>query len=70
MPPNFFDKIIISDTSCLIALSNTGNLDILRQVCKTILITPEIAGEYGEDIPAWITVTPVRDAEISVMWGN
>jgi predicted nucleic acid-binding protein len=29
MPPNFFDKIIISDTSCLIALTNTGNLDIL-----------------------------------------
>jgi predicted nucleic acid-binding protein len=63
MPQNFFDKVIISDTSCLIALTNTGNLDILRQVCQTVLITPEIAKEYGEDIPAWITVTPVRDHE-------
>ncbi|MDR1095691.1 MAG: DUF3368 domain-containing protein [Spirochaetaceae bacterium] len=63
MPPNFFDKVIISDTSCLIALTNTGNLDILHKVCQTVLITPEIAGEYGEDLPAWITVTPVRDPE-------
>jgi predicted nucleic acid-binding protein len=63
MPPNFFDKVIISDTSCLIALTNTGNLDILHKVCQTVLITPEIAGEYGEDIPAWITVAPVRDPE-------
>jgi predicted nucleic acid-binding protein len=44
-------------------LCPTGNLDIFRQVCKTILVTPEVAGEYGEDIPAWITVTLVRDHE-------
>ncbi|MDR0400455.1 MAG: DUF3368 domain-containing protein [Treponema sp.] len=63
MPPNSFTKIVISDTSCLIALTNTGNLDILHQVCQTVLITPEIAAEYGEDLPGWITVTPVRDQE-------
>jgi predicted nucleic acid-binding protein len=63
MQPNFFDKVIISDTSCLIALTNTGNLDILHHVCQTVLVTPEIAAEYGEDLPAWITVTPVRDNE-------
>jgi predicted nucleic acid-binding protein len=63
MLPNFFDKVIISDTSCLIALTNTGNLDILHQVCQNVLITPEIAAEYGEDLPVWITVTPVRDNE-------
>jgi predicted nucleic acid-binding protein len=63
MRSNFFDKAIISDTSCLIALTNTGNLDILHQVCQTVLITPEIAAEYGEPLPAWITVTPVRDNE-------
>jgi predicted nucleic acid-binding protein len=63
MPPNFFDKIIISDTSCLIALTNIGRLDILRDVCQNILVTPEIAAEYGEELPAWITVVPVRDQE-------
>jgi predicted nucleic acid-binding protein len=63
MPPNFFNKIIISDTSCLIALTKIGNQDILHQVCQTALITPEIAMEYGEELPAWIMVTPVRDSE-------
>jgi predicted nucleic acid-binding protein len=63
MPPNFFNKIIISDTSCLIALTNIGRLDILHQVCKTVLVTPEIAMEYGEDLPEWIIATPVRDSE-------
>ncbi|MDR3162061.1 MAG: DUF3368 domain-containing protein [Spirochaetaceae bacterium] len=63
MPPNFFDKVIISDTSCLIALTKIGSLDVLRQVCQTVLVTPEIAAEYGEDLPAWITVVPVRDRE-------
>ncbi|MDR1148269.1 MAG: DUF3368 domain-containing protein [Spirochaetaceae bacterium] len=63
MPPTFFDKIIISDTSCLIALTNIGRLDILCNVCQSILVTPEIAAEYGEELPAWITVVPVRDRE-------
>jgi predicted nucleic acid-binding protein len=63
MPPGFFDKIIISDTSCLIVLTNVGRLDILRQVCQTVLITPEIAAEYGENLPDWISVIPVRDSE-------
>jgi predicted nucleic acid-binding protein len=62
MPPNFFDKIIISDTSCLIALTNIKRLEVLSQVCESVLITPEIAAEYGEPLPDWITVVPVRDA--------
>jgi predicted nucleic acid-binding protein len=70
MPPNFSVNSSeaagsrpIADTSCLIALTKTGNLGILRQVCQTVLITPEIAGEYGEALPPWITVVPVRDHE-------
>jgi predicted nucleic acid-binding protein len=62
MPPNFFNKIIIADTSCLIALTNIENLDILHKVCQTVLITPEIATEYGEELPPWIMVAPVRDS--------
>jgi predicted nucleic acid-binding protein len=63
MPPNSSNKTVISDTSCLIALTNTGNLDILHQVCQTVLVTPEIAAEYGENLPGWIRVVPVRDSE-------
>jgi len=34
------DKIIISDTSCLIALSNIGMLHILKDLFEEVLIRP------------------------------
>ena len=55
-------QIIISDTSCLIALTNIGLLDILQQLYKTVLITPEVADEYGELLPEWIKIMAVKDA--------
>ncbi|GHU51509.1 DUF3368 domain-containing protein [Spirochaetia bacterium] len=61
MPTSYFDKIIIADTSCLIVLTNIGKLDLLAQLCGTVLITPEIAGEYGTSLPEWIQVTAVID---------
>jgi predicted nucleic acid-binding protein len=60
--PHTANKIIISDTSCLIALTNIKRLEILRLVCRTVLITPEIAAEYGEPLPDWIIVSPVHDS--------
>jgi predicted nucleic acid-binding protein len=61
MPVNYYDKLIIADTSCLIALSNAGRLDILKVLCKTVYITPEIAAEFGEPLPSWIQVVEVTD---------
>jgi predicted nucleic acid-binding protein len=61
MPGNYYDKLIIADTSCLIALSNVGQLHILKDLCKTVCITPEIAAEFGEPLPVWIQVVPVKD---------
>jgi predicted nucleic acid-binding protein len=52
---------VIADTSCLIVLSNIGQLDILRKLYKTILITPEVAAEFGEVLPEWIHTAPVAD---------
>jgi predicted nucleic acid-binding protein len=52
---------IISDTSCLIVLSNIKQLDILRELYKIILITPEVAAEFGEPLPDWIHPTCVAD---------
>jgi predicted nucleic acid-binding protein len=48
---------VITDTSCLIVLSNIGQLDILRELYKTMLITPEVAAEFGEFLPEWIHTT-------------
>jgi predicted nucleic acid-binding protein len=47
-------KIIISDTSCLIALRRINELEILRKVFNTIITTPEVAHEFGQPLPPWI----------------
>lgn len=43
MPNSYYRKLIISDTSCLIALTNIGRLDLLKDLCKVVYITPEVA---------------------------
>ena len=63
MPLNSDLQLIISDTSCLIALTNLNLLDILRNLYKTVLVTPEVVGEYGETLPDWISVKPVNDTK-------
>jgi predicted nucleic acid-binding protein len=62
MPSSYYSKLIISDTSCLIALTNIRRLDLLKELCKVVYITPEVAAEYGEALPDWIQVIPVKDA--------
>jgi predicted nucleic acid-binding protein len=55
------DKIIISDTSCLIALSNIGMLHILKDLFEEVLITPEVNDEFGNQLPNWIIVSKAKD---------
>ncbi|MFC2138351.1 DUF3368 domain-containing protein [Bacteroidota bacterium] len=57
------NKIIISDTSCLIALSNIGLLHILQDLYQEIIITYEVKEEFGEDLPDWIKVLKVKNIE-------
>ena len=54
-------KTIISDTSCFIILTNIGELDLLQKVYTQIVTTPEVASEYGEILPDWVTIETVRD---------
>lgn len=49
-------KIVITDTSCLILLDKINALSILPQLFASILTTPEIAKEYGSELPSWIIV--------------
>jgi predicted nucleic acid-binding protein len=62
MSTSFKSQLIISDTSCLIALTNIGLLDVLTHLYGTIFVTQEIADEYREPLPDWITVERVKDA--------
>jgi predicted nucleic acid-binding protein len=61
MLTDFYDKIVISDTSCLIAFTNIGRLDILQMLCPAIITTPEVAAEYKTPLPQWVTISAVKD---------
>ena len=62
MPSNP-NKIIISDTTSLIGLTNIGQIDILRKLFGSVIVTPEVAKEYGDPLPEWIFVQAVSDSE-------
>jgi len=52
---------IISDTSCFIILSKIGELTLLKSLFGQIITTPEIAREFGEDLPDWVIIHQVKD---------
>jgi predicted nucleic acid-binding protein len=54
-------KIIIADTSCLIVLTNIGELQILHKMYGEVLTTLDIAIEYGDSLPDWIEIVKVKD---------
>ena len=53
-------KIIISDTSCFILLTNIGELELLHQVYNNIVTTSDIIAEYGEPLPGWVIIESVK----------
>lgn len=57
------DKIIISDTSCLIALTNIDKLHILQDLYHEIIITKEVYNEFGEKLPDWIIICEVKNQQ-------
>lgn len=52
---------IISDASCFIVLSNINRLDLLRIIYGHVSTTPEVAAEYGEPLPEWVSIVEVKD---------
>lgn len=57
-------KTIISDTSCLIVLTNIGEMTLLQQTYGTIITTIEVAAEYGQVLPDWIEIKTVTDKNV------
>lgn len=56
-------KIVIADTSCLIVLAKIQSIHILQKLYSEILITPEIAEEYSEQLPDWIKIKSVSNQQ-------
>jgi predicted nucleic acid-binding protein len=54
-------NIVISDTSTLILLHKINEFDLLKGVYGKLITTHEIAYEFGEQLPDWITIQSVKD---------
>lgn len=54
-------KVIISDTSCFIVLNNIGELELLHKSYDDITTTIEVANEYGEELPDWVSIQSPKD---------
>jgi predicted nucleic acid-binding protein len=39
-----------------------GRFDLLKAVCQTVIVTPEVAAEYKDPLPGWIQIMSVKDA--------
>jgi predicted nucleic acid-binding protein len=52
---------VIADTSCLIALTNINALDLLKNLYTEVIVSDEIALEYGEPLPPWIKIETVKN---------
>lgn len=57
------NKIIISDTSCLIALTKIDKLDLLRDLYQEIIITIDVYKEFGGLLPDWILISEVKNKQ-------
>ena len=56
-------KIIISDTSCFIILTNIGELHLVQKLYSKIITTIEIATEFGEPLPEWVEILSVKSKD-------
>ena len=61
------EVVIIADTSCLVVLARIQQMDLLCGLYGSVTITPEIAAEFGEALPAWCRVQAVSDEETKRM---
>jgi predicted nucleic acid-binding protein len=55
------NAIIITDTSCLIALTKLNALHLLHELYRHVIVTEEIAAEFGELLPQWVEVKQVSN---------
>lgn len=55
-------KVIVSDTSCLILFDKIGELNLLHKTFGTIQITKQVADEFNKNLPDWIQITNHKTA--------
>lgn len=55
------DKLVISDSSPLIALADIGELELLQKLYQEVFITDIVRSEIHADLPTWISVSTKYD---------
>lgn len=55
------NRVIISDTTILIAFEKINSIELLEMLYEEIVVTPEVKEEFGESLPNWIKVQEVSD---------
>lgn len=58
-------RVVIADTSCLILYSKIALTYILHSLYSDVIITPEVANEFGEPLPDWINIQPAKPVNIN-----
>jgi predicted nucleic acid-binding protein len=58
---------VVPDTSCLIALSALSLLDLLREFYSEVLIPRSVASEFGEPLPAWVTLVDAAPLVVATL---
>lgn len=60
-------KIIVSDTSCLILFYKIGQFELLKKVFGQIIITETVLSEFKRPVPEWIRVLkPVKNLHLGL----
>lgn len=57
-------ETVIADASCLILFDKIGRLQLLNSCYGKIYITPEIAKEFGDNLPDWIIIQKPADKNL------
>ena len=57
-------RIVIADTSCLILFTKIELIHILHSLYPNVIITSEVATEFGEPLPAWINIQSAKPENI------
>jgi predicted nucleic acid-binding protein len=49
-------RVVIADTSCLIALSHLHLLTLLKRLFDTVSVTPIVVSEFGQELPDGLNI--------------
>lgn len=53
-------RIVVSDASTLILFDKIDAFSLLQKVYGELMTTPEVAEEFGENLPNWIKIQSVQ----------